>query len=382
MSHVALVCGLCGPADKVAPIALACEGCGGPLDLAYNTSAKESRKRPADTESLPGIWRFWDRLPLHHEGNIISLGEGSTPCVHLERIGRRLGLEQLYGKVEYANPTGSFKDRGASVMLSMFKELGFSEVVDDSSGNAGAALSAYAARGGMRAIVFVPASASPYKIDQIRFYGAELRPIQATREGVAAATREFVEGWGGVYASHNSSPYFIEGMKSFAYESVKQVPAPIQHVVVPVGNGSLLLGAERGFAELLEDGEVSQLPQLHCIQAQACMPLVAACQGIEWTPDQARPTMAGGIVATVPPRGRQVVQAVRATGGTAAAVEEERILEWQRTLARDEGLFIEPTSAAAFAGLDILVSQGAIRPHEVTLVPITGFGLKDRVPEA
>jgi len=380
MSHVILRCNRCDASDGAAPAALACGSCGAPLDAADSAPVVRGRARPASMEGLPGIWSLWERLPLHQVGNIVSLGEGNTPCVPLDRVGSRLGLERLYAKLEYLNPTGSFKDRGTSAMLSMVRELGFQEVVEDSSGNAGASLAAYAARGGIRAIVYVPATASPYKMAQIRFYGAELRPIDGDREAVAGAAREYMEATGSFYASHNWSAYFIEGMKSFAYEAVQQLDVPIEHMVFPVGNGSLLLGAWKGFVELREQDRVIRIPRLHCAQARACMPIVAAWQGQEWTASQLGTTVAGGIAVSNPPRGHQVAQALKATEGVATAVEEEQILHWQRVLAREEGLFIEPTSAAAFAGLEALVRQQVIRPREVTLVPVTGFGLKDPVP--
>ncbi len=379
MSHVGLHCDRCDDVVEARPSALACPRCGGPLDVAYVNRETVHR---AEDERVPGIWQHWERLPLHEKINIISLGEGGTPCIRLEGVGSWLGLNNLYAKLEYLNPTGSFKDRGTSVMLSVLKELGFSEAVDDSSGNAGASLSAYAARGNMGAIVFVPASASPFKTGQIGFYGAHVRPIEGSREAVTNAAKQYVEEQKACYASHNLSPYFVEGMKSFAYEAAQQVPGPIHHVIAPVGNGSLLLGTMKGFAELLDDGSVSQLPRLHCVQSQACMPIVAAWRGDKWEPTQAQPTVAGGIAVNSPPRGHQVVQALRATQGSAVAIEEERIVHWQRALAREEGLFIEPTSAAAFAGLEALASQGVIGSQDVTVIPVTGFGLKDPIPES
>ena len=380
LSHVRLRCSGCESEADAALGLLACAGCGEPLDLAYVDSKTDAQEEPEDIDRLPGVWPLWERLPLHRQGDIVSMGEGSTPCVPLERVGARLGLERLYAKVEYTNPTGSFKDRGTAVMLSVAKELGFSRVVDDSSGNAGASLAAYAARAGMQAIIFAPASAPPNKLDQIRFYGAELRLVEGSREAVAAAARKYTDESGSFYASHNWSAYFLDGMKSFAYEAAVQLPEGIDHMVVPVGNGSLLLGPWRGFSELVEDSSMGRMPRLHCVQASACMPTVAAWKGDDWTPDQARPTVAGGVAVAAPPRGRQVVDAIRQTDGVAVAVEEESIVEWHKVLAAQEGLFIEPTSATAFAGLGALVAQGAVQARDTILVPITGFGLKDRLP--
>jgi threonine synthase len=220
------------------------------------------------------------------------------------------------------------------------------------------------------------------KISQIGFYGADVRPVEGPREGVTSAAREYVAEREAFYASHNWSPYFIQGMKSFAYEAVQDVPTAIDHVVVPVGNGSLVVGPARGFAELVRDGVVPRMPRFHAVQSRSCMPVVAASQGLPWTLDQLRPTVAGGIAVSTPPRGAQTAEILKSTGGTGVAVEEESIVRWQRAVARDEGLFMEPTSAAAFAGLEALVSRGAVGPEDVVLVPVTGFGLKDRIPGA
>ncbi len=377
MSHTYLICGLCDARDAPRD-ALWCPQCNGPLDVGYRSPPRGLEAR----DGLPGVWRWWDRMPLHEEGSLISLGEGNTPCLHLEQAGAGLGLRRLYAKVEYANPTGSFKDRGTAVMLSMVREMGFSEAVDDSSGNAGASLGAYASRGGMGAAVFVPAAASPFKLSQIGFYGADVRPVEGPREGVTSAAREYVAESGAFYASHNWSPYFIQGMKSFAYEAVQEVPAAVDHVVVPAGNGSLVVGPARGFAELVKEGAVPRMPRFHAVQSVSCMPVVAAWREQPWTVDDLRPTVAGGIAVSTPPRGAQTVETVRSTGGTAVAVEEESIVRWQRAMARDEGLFMEPTSAAAFAGLESLVRQGVVGPDDVVVVPVTGFGLKDQVPSA
>ena len=381
MSHFLLRCTRCGVLETPPLDALACGSCGSALEVVYTGTEATERDQPSSRESLPGIWPLWERLPVHRLSDIVSLGEGTTPCLPLKRIGQQLGLEHLYAKVEYLNPTGSFKDRGTTVLASMARELGFDRLVDDSSGNAGSSLAGYAARAGSKAAIFMPEKGSPYKLAQVAFYGAELHPTPGDREAAAVAAREYAQEVGAFYAAHNWSPYIAEGMKSFAYEVAQQLPEPPENILFPTGNGSLLLGALKGFTELREDGVVSRLPRLHCVQTLACFPLAAACQGREWSPQDMRPSVAGGIAIIKPPRLHQIVKAVKDTGGSSAVVEEEDIIRWQRTLARGEGLFIEPTSAAAFAGLEMLVHQGAIGSQEVTLMPLTGFGLKDRIPE-
>ena len=282
------------------------------------------------------------------------------------------------------NPTGSFKDRGTAAMMSMAAEMGASEVAEDSSGNAGASVAAYAARAGIAAHIFAPASAPAAKLGQIAVYGATAHLIEGSRQDVTAAALDFVRQSGLVYASHNLSPYFLEGTKTFAYEIARRFGGDMpNHIVIPVGNGSLLIGAHKGFAELQRAGVIDAPPRLHAVQARAVMPLAAAFAGDAPSPatDTSAATIAGGIAVANPPRLNQSLRALRDTGGSAIAVSEGRIRRWHALLAREEGIFAEPTSAAAFAGLEALIAQGVISPSDSVLLPVTGFGLKDDFPE-
>jgi len=312
---------------------------------------------------------------------MVSLGEGNTPCVELAGLGKLLGLTRLHAKLEHLNPTGSFKDRGAAIMMSVAREQGVTVVVEDSSGNAGASVSAYSARAGIKAHIFVPVSAPSPKVRQIILYGAEAHSIDGSREATTEAAISYCTERGLVYASHILSPYFIEGTKIFAYEVSRELAqGPPDHIVMPVGNGSLFLGAFKGYRELRHAGHISEIPRLHCVQARAVMPLVAASSGNDWSPASGARTIAGGIAAAAPARKQEILDVLRATGGIAVAVEDEEILRWQRLLAEREGIHAEPTSAAALAGLDQLVKRGAIQSSESVLVPITGSGLKDATP--
>ena len=330
----------------------------------------------------PPNWTGYEILtPIHADSSWVSLGEGNTPCVELPALGRVLGLQRLYAKLEFLNPTGSFKDRGTAIMMSVAREQGVTEVVEDSSGNAGASVAAYAARAGIKAHVFVPANAPPPKIQQIKVYGAEVHIIEGTREETTEAAIAYYTERGLVYASHNLSPYFIEGTRTIAYEVTQQFANGLpDHVVMPVGNGSLFIGAWKGLEELRDAGQVSQMPRFHCIQARSVMPIAAAYSGDDWTPEPGARTVAGGISAAAPPRKQQIMKVLRASKGTALAVEEKEILRWQKLLAEEEGIFAEPTSAAAFAGIEHLVRRGDVRSTDSVLVPVTGSGLKDAPP--
>ena len=372
MSHFQLICTGCG-ASHPPDMSVGCPICGSTYEVVYSEAGGPGAQPPGWTgPPVPS--------PVHDVSSFTSLGEGNTPCVDMERLGRLLGLESLTAKLEFLNPTGSYKDRGTVVMMSVAREHGVEEVVEDSSGNAGASVSAYAARAGIKAHVFAPSSAPVAKVAQIRVYGAEPHLIDGPREAATEAALSYVRERGLVYASHNLSPYFVEGTKTFAYEVFMQLaPSLPDHIVVPVGNGSLYLGAWKGFTELLAAGCVDSIPRLHCVQARAVMPIAAAYQGDEWLPDGQR-TVAGGIASVDPPHKEAILQVLGASGGTAVAVEDDSILEWQRRLAETEGIYCEPTSAAAFAGLSDLVRSGRIGRKDRVLVPVTGSGLKDAPP--
>ena len=334
---------------------LHCQECASPLVVAY----------PPDAEPVLNA-------------SPVSLGEGHTSVVPLPAIADSLGLSSLYAKLEFAAPTGSFKDRGTAVMLAVAREFGVDEIVEDSSGNAGASVAAYAARCGIKAHIFAPDSAPETKLRQIKVYGAELHLVPGPREAAAEAAVAFCEKHSLVYASHNLSPYFLEGTKTFAHELPTDFPDALpDHIVMPVGNGSLFLGSWLGLRELQRRGTIDTLPKLHVVQAEPVMPIVAAFRGQTWAPAPGSRTIAGGISVSDPPRLAHVLSILRESGGDAVAIPDSEIKSWQTRLATSEGLFCEPTSAAAFAGLPALIASGAISPTETILVPITGFGLKD-----
>ena len=368
MSHIELVCVECGASHEADMIALGCAACGSPLDVGY-------RDEDAHSMAFGGIRM---PVPFHADSPTVAMGEGQTPLVSLPSVEEALGNIRVVAKLEFMNPTGSFKDRGTATMLSVAMEHGVRAVVEDSSGNAGASVSAYAARAGIAAHIFAPSSAPEAKMGQIRVYEAETHPTPGPREASTEAAVDFQRQHSLVYTSHNLSPYFVEGTKTFAYEVVTQMSTGPDHIVIPVGNGSLLLGAWKAYRELIALGAVAQMPKLHAIQAEAVMPLAAAFTGADWTPG--RTTIAGGIAVGSPPRLRQSLRAIRESGGTSLAVTDASIVRWQKLLASSEGIFAEPTSAAAFAGLELMAERGLISNRETVLVPVTGFGLKDALP--
>ncbi len=339
--------------------------CGGLFDL----EGTRAFSRDAIRHDLPTMWRYHDMLPVREEAEIVSLGEGFTPLLPMELYGYR-----VLCKLEFMAPSGSFKDRGTSVLVSVLSGMGVSEVVEDSSGNAAASLAAYCARAGIHARIFVPAHASPAKLAQISVYGATVVPVEGPRENSAFAAQEAAAD--SYYASHNYSPLFVEGTKTFAYEVWEHLGGSVpDNVVLPLGNGSLLVGAYKGFKDLQAAGLVDRLPRLFGVQAEACAPFYDAYRrGLDdaqaVTPGK---TVAEGICIARPSRGKKVLAAIRATGGAVVAVDDAEIRSARVVLAR-AGLYVEPTSATVAAALVKL--NKLIDAEQTTVAALTGSGLK------
>lgn len=331
--------------------------------------------RDAIVKDDHSLWRYRHMFPVEKEEHIVSMGEGFTPMIKTNIYG-----VPAYVKVEYMSPTGSYKDRGASVMVSYlnsFDKLRW--VVEDSSGNAGASLAAYAARVGIKTRIFVPADASGPKIGQIAIYGAELHTVDGPRSAAEEAAHEAAKK--NYYASHVYNPLFMTGLRSFAYEVVEQlswkVPASI---VFPVGHGTFLLSTHRGFQDLRAADVIDQMPRFFAVQARACDPVFQAFRrGFEDVQGSvAGPTIAEGVRIAHPPRGRQVLEAIRESGGTVLTVTDREVVRAQRAMAR-LGLFIEPTAAVAVAGLRKLDKM--LDDEDTTILPLTGSGLKAPVTQ-
>lgn len=316
------------------------------------------------------VWRYASAL-LVDAANAVTMGEGWTPLLERDWHGARVAC-----KLDFMMPTGSFKDRGMTVMVSYLKSRGIGHVLEDSSGNAGASLSAYAAAARMRCRILVPETASYPKIAQIAACGAEVVTIRGSRQDVADAALRYSKQI--FYASHNWQPFFVEGTKTLAYELWEQLGfrAP-DNVVVPLGYGSNILGCERGFSELKRNGEIAAMPRLFGVQAANCAPYYAAyTAGVpHLVPTAVTPTVAEGIASSQPTRVTEVLAAVRQSGGAIVAVSEDEIVTALGDLAR-LGLYVEPTSAAAAAGLSQLLRSGAVSPGQTTVLVLTGSGLK------
>lgn len=295
------------------------------------------------------------------------MGEGCTPLI----------ARTLYGgaallKCEWFMPTGSFKDRGASIMLSLLRAQGIRSVLEDSSGNGGAAVAAYAAAGGMAATIMAPASTSPAKTVQMRAHGATVELVPGSRQDTSEAAMRFAGD--AFYASHNWHPFFLHGTKTLAYELWEDLGfrAP-DHVVIPCGAGSNVLGCEIGFSELLRAGQIDRMPKLWAAQPAHCGPIAAAALGR--SPGEIRPTMAEGTAIASPIRLPEVVEALRSSGGGGVLIEEAEIAAAMLGLAKT-GIYVEPTCAQAAAAYSKLLAAGSIGAGDVTVLVLTGTGLK------
>lgn len=316
------------------------------------------------------LWRYRACLPVDIP-DPISMGEGRTPLVGRPWRGAR----PLF-KLEWFSPTGSFKDRGTSVMLSYLRGQGITSVLEDSSGNGGSSIAGYGAAGGMAVLILAPAHTSPAKIAQVRAYGARVQLVEGPREeSQAEAIRQSERTF---YAGHNWQPLFLEGVKTLAYELWEDLGfrAP-DNVVVPVGAGSGLLGCHLGFRELVASGQIPRVPRLFAAQPLNCSP-VDACftAGADGPVDRVvRPTIAEGTAIREPLRLRQMLAALRDSGGGSVAVPEQDIVAALGELGA-QGLFVEPTSAVAAAAFTRLVDEGRIAPGDTTVVMLSGSGLK------
>ncbi|MBR1146581.1 threonine synthase [Bradyrhizobium sp. AUGA SZCCT0431] len=316
------------------------------------------------------LWRYRASLPIEI-AKPISLGEGCTPLVQKEWDDFR-----PFFKLEWFNPTCSFKDRGTTVMLSYVRQLGIDAVLEDSSGNGGASVAAYGAAGGMRVKILAPAYTSPTKVAQVRAYGAEVQLVEGPREeSQREAIRQSSEIF---YSSHNWQPFFLQGTKSVAYELWEDFNfAPPDNIIIPVGAGSNLLGCHIGFSELLAAGQISKLPRLFAAQPLNCSPLDASFQaGVDTPIDRAvRTTIAEGTAIAHPLRLKEMIHALKDSGGESIAVSEDEIVTALRRLAR-LGLFVEPTSASVAAAFAKLTARGIIKERENTVLLISGTGIK------
>lgn len=317
--------------------------------------------------SLKGVWAYTQSLHESGESSMVSLGEGETPLLQVKAKNRQIWL-----KMESLNPTGSYKDRGSTTLVSHLKDRGVNYAIEDSSGNAGASFAAYCARGSLRCKVFVPESASGPKRVQIEMFGAELVRVPGPRSEAARAVLEEAKS-GAVYGSHAYMPFGIPGIATIAYELVEQLGEVPAAVVVPVGHGGLMHGMMQGFEAMEQAGFIKRQPFYVGIQAEACDPIAQGFEEGRLFPQVIEPgdTIAEGVKVSTPVRGAAILKRMQNGKGKMVSVSDETLRKAHLELAH-LGIYCEPTSALVWAGAELFEEN----KNSATVAVITGSGYK------
>ena len=373
-----LRCRECGRLREFEP-AFVCEECFGPLEVAYDLEAIRRRiSRDSISNGPPTIWRYSELLPVTVQAPV-DLGTGFTPLVLARNLGAQLGLDHLYVKNDTLNPTGSFKDRNVAVATNFALAYDFETLSCSSTGNLAGSVAAYAARAGMRALVFIPAGLEPVKVEAASAYGATIVEVDGSYDDVNRLCAELADQHRWAFVNVNLRPFYSEGSKTLAFEVVEQLGwRPPDHIVVPVAAGSLLAKTAKAFQELIETGLVDQVStRIHAAQAEGCAPVSRAIQTGADSVTPVRPrSIAKSLAIGNPADGRYAVRAVRSSGGWGTACREEAVQAGMSLLAETEGILSEPAGGVVVEGLRQLVAGGRIKREETVVVCITGNGLK------
>ncbi len=356
-----------------------CSNCGTPLEI--KLTFKEGLSwRELINESASGVWRYAPLIPLPANAEKISMCEGGTPLLKLGRLSRELGIRELYGKLEGLNPTGSFKDRGMAVCVSVARFLSVKAVIVASTGNTASSASAYSSRAGIKCYVLIPREGvAEGKVFQTVLHGATLIRFGSCFDDALNAVVRLVKLFKHLYPLNSFNPWRIEGQKTLAYELVEGLGRVPDAVVVPVGNAGNISAIWKGFKELRDAGVINDLPRMYGVQALGASPLVTTwLRGGERLHSVESPeTIASAIRIGRPISWFKAVKAVRESHGSFISVSDEEILESVKRLARVEGVGVEPASASALAGARRLVEDGYLRGDECVALVLTGHALKD-----
>lgn len=374
-----LECSLCGETHAANKVQHLCS-CGGPLLVRYDLEAIRKAWCPAQVREGPNsMWRYAPVLPAAAD-SIVTLGEGMTPLIRTRRLGARLGAENLWIKDEGLNPTGSFKARGLACAVSMAVELGVRKMAIPSAGNAASALAAYAAAAGIEAHIFMPRDVPQANYIECKAFGAAVTLVDGLISDcaklVAAGAAEY--GWYDI--STLKEPYRIEGKKTMGYEVAEQLDWQLPDAIFyPTGGGVGMIGMWKAFDEMQALGWIGgQRPKMIAVQVEGCQPVVRAFERGETRSQfwENAATVAAGLRVPKPLGDFLILDAVRASGGTALAVSDGELLDAGIQLAREEGIFAAPEGAACVAALEKLLASGFLKPAERMVIYNTGAGLK------
>ncbi|GGD50904.1 threonine synthase [Paenibacillus nasutitermitis] len=357
----------------------ACPVCGGILLPQYESV-------PINDKSQKGIWRYHASLPPVPVENRLYLGEGMTPLIPSSRLGDKLGIGELYFKYEGGNPTGSYKDRIAAMGLSWAIGQGREACIGTSSGNAGAATAAYAARADLPYHLFVLEDVTEAKLAQALVHKANVRKVKGFGNDPAIGKRVFERifegaaehGWEMMITAFRFNPYAMEGVKTIAYEIYDELQGMPSHVYASAGGGGLYCGIWKGFNELNKNGRTAAAPCMVAVQSEGCSNIVRAYHAGSRDPlSGASTSQISGLQVPNPPDGRLALQIMANGGGSGIAVSDPLIWEAQRLLAEEEGIFCEPAGAASVAGLIRDCAENTGRSFDKVVCVISGNGFKD-----
>lgn len=370
-------CGNCSPLSRLLNLC----ACGSPLLVRYDLKAASTAlTKSALRDRAPTLWRYRELLPLQDDANLVSLGEGFTPLIQAKTLAGEVALQRLWIKDESQNPTSSFKDRGLSLAVSRAKELGVKKVAIPSAGNAGGSLSAYAARAGIEAYVFMPKDTPAANQIEARQYGAHLTLVDGLISdcGRLIAERKALEGWFDV--STLKEPYRVEGKKTMGYEIAEQLNWTLPDVIIyPTGGGTGLIGMWKAFEEMEELGWIAnKRPRMVAVQASGCAPIVKAFDEGKETAEPWRQaeTVASGLRVPQAVADFLILRALRESHGTALSVRDDEMLAEIPRVARTEGIFFCPEGAACVAALRRLTHQKWIKTTDEVVIFNTASGLK------
>jgi threonine synthase len=378
MAVKSLSCRECGETYPLEALYV-CERCFGPLEVAYDHTGLDPAEARRKIQAGPaGIWRYADFLPFE-EPPKDPLQPGLTPLIRADRLAERLGLGEVWIKNDAANPTHSFKDRVVAVALAKARELGYETVACASTGNLANAVAAHAAAAGLDSYVFVPADLEEQKLLATGVYGTTLVGVQGSYDDVNRLCTELSESRPWAFVNVNLRPYYSQGSKTLAFETVEQLGWSLpDRVVCPVASGSLFTKIGKGFSEWLELGLVDgELPAFNGAQAQGCNPVAEAyAEGWEVCRPQRPETIAKSLAIGNPADGVYALELARQTGGSIEAVTDDEIRAGIRLLAETTGIFTETAGGVTTAVLAKLAEAGAIGADERVVVIVTGEGLK------